>query len=374
MKTRKIISAVVAAVILFGVLPFVPSAYAAPAEPYPFEAPVAGATGWMAATCADYQRLYSEPRTSGNILKTLQPGDGFVILEEQGAWWKVSANGVEGWVQHIGCFINLPDVLPSIIYINTNAYSSVLKSCGYEIPDITGLALYDAQSVNCRLGRTEFVMPALYASAKKLAQAQQAALADGNTVVLYEAFRPHSVQMSIGQNLRRLMKSNKTVRGAINANGWSEGWFIAQARSSHQRGAAFDVSLAKITSEFAANVGGYKYTRVTEYEMLNMPTDIHELSPAAALRVSPKGKPKTLTAGAYLLQEYFTNNGFDGIVSEWWHFSDKAGLSSADSVGILGEFVTGSMVYSTLPDAQNADRCCGKAGGNEVRKIPGFPV
>jgi D-alanyl-D-alanine dipeptidase len=328
----------------------------------------------MAATRADYQRLYSEPSTGGTALKTLQPGNGFVILEEQGDWWKVRATGIEGWVRHVGCFINLPDVIPSIIYMNTNAYSSLFKSGGYEIPNITGLALYDAQSVNRRLGKAEFVMPALYASAKKLAQAQQAALADGNTVVLYEAFRPYSTQMSVGQNLRGLMKSNQAVRNAINANGWSESWFIAQARSSHQRGAAFDVSLASITAEFAADIGGYGYTRITEYEMFDMPTEIHELSPAAALRTSPNGKPKTPTAGAYLLQGYFTNNGFDGIVSEWWHFSDKAGQSSADSVGILGEFVTGSAVYSTLPDGNNIGRCCGDEGGNGVRAIPCFPM
>jgi D-alanyl-D-alanine dipeptidase len=356
MKTRKTILAVIAAVILFGVIPVVPSVYAAPVEQNPLELPVAGATGWMAATYTDYQWLYSEPHTSGGVLKTLQPGDGFVILEEQGAWWKVRASGVGGWVQHIGCFINLPDVLPSIIYINTNAYSSVFKSCGYEIPDITGMALYDAQSVNCRLGRTEFVMPALYSSAKKLAKAQQAALAEGNTIVLYEAFRPHSVQMSVSQNLRRLMKSNKTVSNAINSNGWNENWFIAQARSSHQRGAAFDVSLAKIVSEFATNIGSYQYTRITEYETFDMPTDIHELSPAASLRVSPNGKLKTLTDGAYLLQAYFTDSGFDSLASEWWHFTDKAGQNSADSVGILGEFVTGSTVYSTPPDGKNADR------------------
>jgi len=70
-----------------------------------------------------------------------------------------------------------------------------------------------------------------------------------------------------------------------------------------------------------------------------MPTDIHELSPAAAIHATPNGRPKTLTEGANLLQGYFADNGFNNITSEWWHFSDAIGQRSADSVGILGEFV-----------------------------------
>jgi D-alanyl-D-alanine dipeptidase len=111
----------------------------------------------------------------------------------------------------------------------------------------------------------EFVVPALYSSSIKLAQVQSAALADGNTIVLYEAFRPHETQMSIVQNLRDLMGSNQTVRNTINSNGWSEGWFVAQSRSSHQRGSALDVSLARVIAMEIENLGGYEYTRITAY-------------------------------------------------------------------------------------------------------------
>jgi hypothetical protein len=82
---------------------------------------------------------------------------------------------------------------------------------------------------------------------------------------------------------------------------------------------------------------------------------MHELSPAAALRTSPNGRLITLTEGADLLQGYFTDNGFNNIASEWWHFTDRAGQNSADSVGILGEFMTGSEVHSTLPDGSRND-------------------
>ena len=103
------------------------------------------------------------------------------------------------------------------------------------------------------------------------------------------------------------------------------------------------------------NLGDYDCTRITDYILYEMPTDIHELSPAAALHFTPNGRARTLTDGAYLLQGYFTDKGFSSISSEWWHFTDRAGQNSADSVGILGEFATGSTVYSTLPDGKGGD-------------------
>ena len=375
MKAKRIITAVIAAVMLFSIVQLAPTAHAALPDPDPFELPIAGATGWMASTHVHYQNLYRVPQISGTAIKTLQPGDGFAILEEQGSWWKVkTSDGTVGWVQHIGCFINLPDVLPSIIYINTNAFSSAFKSSGYDIPNITGQKLYDSQSLNYRYGETEFAMPALYSSSKKLAQAQKAALADGNAIVLYEAFRPHSTQMSVGQNLRSLISSNQTVRQSINSNGWSEGWFIAQVLSSHQRGSAFDVSLAKITAKRTEDLSGYGYTRITGYGLYEMPTDMHELSPAAALHATPNGRSKLLTEGANLLQGYFTNNGFSNITSEWWHFNDKAGQNSADSVGILGGFAIGPAVYSTRPDGSRSDSHGGENGnGSGDRRTPSAP-
>ena len=82
MKTRKIITAVIAAVMLLGIMPIAASANDAPTETYPFELPVAGATGWMASTYAKYQTLRSEPDVKGTVIKNLNPGEGFVILEE----------------------------------------------------------------------------------------------------------------------------------------------------------------------------------------------------------------------------------------------------------------------------------------------------
>ena len=37
--------------------------------------------------------------------------------------------------------INLPDIIPSIIYDDTNSYSSLFKSSGIDIPNVTGKKL-----------------------------------------------------------------------------------------------------------------------------------------------------------------------------------------------------------------------------------------
>ena len=49
-------------------------------------------------------------------------------------------------------------------------------------------------------------------------------------------------------SLKELKNSNEIVNSGINKNGWSEGWFISQGISNHQRGIAMDVSLVDINA------------------------------------------------------------------------------------------------------------------------------
>ena len=123
----------------------------------------------------------------------LEPGEGFTILSEQGHWWKVEAAAGVGWVDHRYCLINLPDVIPSMLYDAVNSYGAVYVSSGKEIPGVTGERFYPGAAYNPRLDREEFMMPMLYAAAKKVCAAQHAALAQGNCLKLYEAFRPRSI-------------------------------------------------------------------------------------------------------------------------------------------------------------------------------------
>ena len=72
---------------------------------------------------------------------------------------------------------------------------------------------------------------------------------------------------------------------------------------------------------------------VADYEELQMPTKMHELSNLAATFTSPvNSKSKTawesatlspsMTEAAITLQEYCTSCGLTPLASEWWHFND----------------------------------------------------
>lgn len=313
----------------------------------------------------------AEPHQEGTIgsgpmagaLAALEPGTAFRIMAESGDWWQVQALGITGWVEHRYCLINLPDVIPSMIYNDTNAYSSVFVSSGKNIPNITGEALYQAKTFNPRLGRYEFVMPVLYAMAKTVCQAQQNALAEGNTLVLYEGFRPYDAQMAVVHNLTDLSRVDEEVAAGISTKPWNISWFIATGASNHQEGYAMDVSLAKVTRAHTDEIGGHSFVKVDVYEEYTMPTPIHELSMAAATYTEPvavfsstawKSAPMTpamaASEPALALQRYCTSAGLTPLASEWWHFNDVNAYYRISSFPSKGDYRIQDCLSTILPD------------------------
>jgi len=328
-----------------------------PAITGPLELPVEGSTGWAAIAMP----LYSEANTESMIITDFDAGQVFLIKIEQGQWWYVECgDGESGWVEHIACFINLPDVIPSIVYNITNAYSALTRSSGYEIPGVTGQKLYDAGPVyNPRLSRDEFIVPTLYSSSKLLFRAQQLALESGDTIILHEAYRDHTSQQRSVSLLRELMGSNERVRSAIEDGPWSLNWFIATSLSNHQRGVAFDASLGKILSYEILTVGDVFIPNIIDYEEHTMPTAMHELSPLAITLTRPASSRSrdawreiplapTMTPGAKLLLGYFDQAGMTPLASEWWHFNDLDGVEIASGLNIIGCFLVED-ILSVLP-------------------------
>ena len=320
-----------------------------------FELPIDGASGYASISL----KLYSKNSTSSSAKKTLSAGTGFQILEENGNWWYISVSDTNGWVQSKYCMINLPDVLPSIIYDDTNSYSSIFMSSGKKLPDITGKALYNAYTENERLNKQEFIMPIMYDTAKRVAKAQQLALENNQSLKIYETFRPYETQKSVSGSLAELIENDKTVKDGIYTNGWNKSWFIAQVLSNHQRGIAIDVSLVDIEKSEYIQIGNYICLNITEYEECNMPTKMHELSAkAVAFKYGVDTQSKTawkkvplassMTTSAKTLQNYFVEAGMYPIASEWWHFND---LETKEEIG--KSYSTGkyyiSKCYSTIP-------------------------
>ena len=300
------------------------------------ELPVNGATGYASVEMKVHNDDLSE------ALAVLKPGDGFMVLREYESWWQIylkSGSGGEiiGWVRHNLCFINLPDVIPSIIYNNTNAYGSVFLANGETIPNVTGKRLYsysgrnDGKAYNERLQKYEYIVPVLYAMAPKICAAQKYALAAGDTLVIYEGFRPYEVQQLVYTEVNRLPASQK------NFGSWSQSWFIAYGKSNHQIGYAMDASLARVVETEEKVTGRYKYRQLTYFEY-TMPTAIHELSVNSALYASSGSRTYSEgvrnCAPAQSLQSYCISAGLSPLASEWWHFNDegaRAGITTESS-------------------------------------------
>ena len=321
-----------------------------------FELPVQGATGYASIEL----NIRKEAHSSSNLVKKLSPGTGFEIIGENGNWLKIEANGITGWANKKYVMINLPDIIPSIIYDDTNSYSSLFKSSEIDIPNVTGKQLYNNKAYNKRLSKEEYMMPVMYEMAIKIMKAQELALKEGYSLKIYETYRPYEAQKTVSTNLRELMNSNKTVYNGINGGGWNEGWFIAQVLSNHQRGIAMDVSLVKINDYEVGKTGEYKYMVITDYTEEQMPTQMHELSNKAismSYAVDSNSKTawekvpvaKNMTDGAMRLRDYCVAADLTPLCSEWWHFND---LDARENIG--SNYSTGryyiTECYSAIPE------------------------
>lgn len=295
-----------------------------------YELPLVGATAYAAVKLSLYETADFSAKPTGVIAS----GSVFCIKEDAGKAWKIETpSGVTGYINNAYTFINLPDLIPSIVYNITNAYSSIFQASGVPLPGVTGEKMYDAYAMNPRLGRGEYIAMVAYPMAKRIYDAQQAALADGNTLVIYEAYRPSSVQDAVKSALYKLEATNETARKGMNNGSWGLGWFIATGVSSHQYGCAIDVSLAKITEYSIMEAGSYQFINIVDYQEYEMPSAMHELSTKAVSMKWPVSAGSTtawkdvppaegMTEAAFLLRKYCTDQGMSPLASEWWHFND----------------------------------------------------
>ena len=330
------------------------------------ELPIYGATGWAGVRTA----LRQHPNATAATVLTLDPGEGFTIVREQGSWWYVEVDKTTtGWVDMRACLINLPDVIPSIVYNIPSVTGSLARSSGYDIPGVTGLPSTNAWAYNPRFGREMYIVPAKYALALDLFRAQQTALENGNTIIMYEAFRPRQTQQRAVDGMRELMEHSYVARTNINNSGWSLTWFVSTGLSNHQRGAAIDISIGTVRNYEYRRVGDFIYRHILEHRAHIMPSRMHELSPWAAIFDAPRTAtlaqiingtvPLTENArlpGVEALHQAIAGAGtaFTPLASEWWHFNHTASITSANAMGMRGEFFV-ETVYSWAPEMHAVD-------------------
>lgn len=265
-----------------------------------FEMPVNGSTG------------YSYCSQNG-----MEAGEAFLILSANQSDRTLTIHKQDGEIIDIpmtSCFINLPDVIPSIVYNDTNSYHSIFRTSGNDIEGVTGEAMYDSLRFNERLNYNEYTMPILYEAAESLARIQHRALSRGDTLILYQAFRPYSCQVQVRNGFSSALNNNSSLRTGL--GNWSESWFIAQGISNHQVGGAVDITLGRVvdTQCYYQQENYCHYCQVTEYEMYEMQSQMHELSALSVDTVTDVPEEQRR------LQNMFLCEGWDTIRSEWWHF------------------------------------------------------
>ncbi|MCM1053156.1 MAG: DUF5411 family protein [Ruminococcus sp.] len=246
------------------------------------------------------------------------PGIKFNILGSNGKYWAIEYAGSCGWVDSTYMAINLKEYIPSMTYSITNASGSIFKTYDgtkeVDIPNLTGKQLYTSEF-------NDFV-PATYSFAQKLKIAQANAQRGGDTLKVYEAYRPVSVTRYATQTFGSLINSNNLVKEHItysygantgNRYQWSQSWFLASNISKHNTGCAVDITIASKEGD--------------------MPTKMHQLSTEAIKYYSPDAprNEKGYSGGmlnsqaARTLSNYMMNGtGLTDLASEWWHYQDDA--------------------------------------------------
>ena len=358
-----------------------------------FELPIEGTHGIALVNLKRYPDQAGS-RSSGS----LPAGTAFTILREEGDRVLASLqDGSVAWADKRDIMVNLPDLIPSMIYKNSNAEGSLMKNLGMELDGITGRQLYQSKVYNEKLERDEFIMPVQYHMAKKLMQAQQLARARGLTIILYEGFWPHDTQMAVAGALQRLAGTNPDTRLSIQKNGFNISYYINTGISSHQMGSAVDVSLARVNSwedrsfhghsasvpasitEFAYctivtdSADGVRFSSALRYgpalpeDTTNcMPTPMHELSYLSGTFTGPTNtyaagawrtalnsglvkRAEFWTEGAQTLQDIFVEADMEPLSSEWWHFNDLDAWNTANQANAAGEFEVGTQSFSMAP-------------------------
>ncbi len=273
-----------------------------------FSATLYGARAWANQTL----NIRQQPNSGSAKLGTVPTGGKMTILsaESSSKYIKMKYNNITGYVYSDYIFINLPDIIPDVIYEITNANSSIFKTADLNIANVTGKNLYRfSKSYNSKIGKNTYYAPLLYPVAKKFQKAYNSAKAAGYNFKVYDTYRPRPVEELVTKNYKALYDSNSKVKQLVNYDKsgqyWGYGWFMtATGTSRHCQAIALDLAL---TDKNGKELGAQ--------------TRMHTLD-TRSLR-------KYNNANANKLSGFMTSAGFSTLQSEWWHYEDNTYKNNA---------------------------------------------
>ena len=271
-----------------------------------FDATMYGAIGWVNQNA----NLREKANQNAKSLLKIPTGSKIVILSDDSdnSYIKVKYNNKTGYVYSSYILINLPDIMPDMIYNITNADNSIFKTADTNIPGVTGKALYGyTKKYNKKIGKTTYYAPLLYPVSKQLQSAYKKARDMGYNIKVYDTYRPYDVAVSIYQSFINLYYNNDKIYKRLNYDndGYFLGpnWFLAKGVSGHNKGTDMDITLTDKNGK-----------------ELKAQTPMHTLDPRSLVKYNNKVSNK--------LRDIMSSVGFVTLKSEWWHFQEDDYIST----------------------------------------------
>ena len=277
-------------------------------------------------------KTYADPQKT-QAVGTIKAGTAWCVVEEQGDMFGIRQDGEIRYVESNHCLINLPEYMADMCSYNiTNSYSSIYLVHEFEIPQVTGVVTVGYEKV--QMSDKTYLVPLLYPTAKKLADAARTARDKGYQLLIYDAFRPQIATSQIYDMTEKILEEKLpekpynpnipleklelpepkkeinpetqleeevplTYQDVMLGNGqYTLNYFLAKGASMHNYGLALDLTIVSL------NTG----------QEAKMQTSMHDLSCYSVTQNNNK-EAKTL-------KEIMTSAGFAGLISEWWHFQD----------------------------------------------------
>lgn len=205
------------------------------------------------------------------------------------------------WIDSKNVLVNIAEYIPSLdIRLAMAQEQNFFQMADQAIDGLTNKQFYTAEgSIN---GSEAWLK---YEPAKKLAIAQDSFLADGYSIVIYDAYRPYSATKSFQAAYRNFLNQQSKSFKSQWFGELGESWFLAQKASSHNYGVAIDMSL-----------------KTLDGQLVSMPSAIHTLDKRSAICEWKNANTAESKAALYM-KTTMENAGFSYLKSEWWHFQDN---------------------------------------------------
>lgn len=265
--------------------------------------------------------------SKGEMIGTVSGGTACCVLEESRGMFGIRFGEETGYINSDYCMINLPEYIGDLCgYSITNSVSAIYAIHEFPIRNVTGVVTKGYEDIRQEDG--SYLVPLLYPAAKKLLNAAESARQQGYRLKIYDSFRPHAATLEIYELTSQIMADPipaTTYTGVPKEQmelpeprpGWdylSLGWlmtgfnyeqnsFLAKSGSAHNLGIALDLTLETWDTR----------------EEVRMQTSMHDLSQYSVIRENNEA--------ADLLNDIMHKAGFEGLISEWWHFQDNRAKS-----------------------------------------------